>query len=60
MTGNFVLEQETIAPDRRSIVDFESDLQDVYLLPDWFVANTLNGSLSPTNSTTRQFDLGAR
>ena len=40
MMGSFVLDEETILPDRRSTFHSESDLQDVYLLPDWFMVNT--------------------
>jgi hypothetical protein len=35
MEGTFTLEEETVLPDHRALARYESDLQDVYLLPDW-------------------------
>jgi hypothetical protein len=35
MTGSFVYEEESVQPDHRNLARYESELQDVYLLPDW-------------------------
>src|SRR5438128_1739015 len=41
MNGTFTLEEESVSPDRRVVVHYESDLQDVYLIPDWFQPSSL-------------------
>jgi hypothetical protein len=38
MTGSFTYEEESVQPDHRKLAHYESDLQDVYLLPDWLSA----------------------
>jgi len=41
MTGTYTLEQELIQTNYRSSTHYESELQDVYMLPDWFQSSSV-------------------
>lgn len=54
MDGTFVLEEESVGPDYRYAARYNSELQDVYLLPDWLQlgaasARSFGGSTRSSN-----------